>query len=189
MRNAKFALLLFLILIIAVDTVVGRARYSSAGTGTAKTQVAQDIPVAASNADTGSRQAGVSSSSIKPGEKDLLEDMLKESDVLNLLEQEQKKHEKRLKELQNRLERELQTVQEHFETIMTKLKKTEEQLELNLKNVEKSLLQQVKSSHERAEGVTGSWKWPFFILLLLLAGLGAFFGQLYRRATKGMRML
>jgi len=94
-----------------------------------------------------------------------------------------------LKELQNRLERELQQVQEHFETVMVKLKKTEEQLEQNLKNVEKSLVHQVKTTREKSESASYGWRWPFVILVILIAGLGGFFGKLYRNATKGMRML
>ena len=160
----------------------GKPRYSSAGTtaagGASKYATQQTTEESSGNTGT-----------IKPGEKDILEDMLRESDVLNLLEQEQKKHERRLKELQNRLERELQQVQEHFENVMSKLKKTEEQLEINLKNVEKSLIQQVKSSNERTESASSGWRWPFFFLFLLLAGLAGFFGRLYNKATKGMRML
>ena len=172
-----------LVLLIVVGLAAAKPRYGSASTGTTAS--------AASNQGSARSDASAESGSsgIKPGEKDLLEDMLRESDVLNLLEQEQKKHERRLKELQNRLERELQQVQEHFETVMAKLKKTEEQLELNLKNVEKSLVQQVKSTREKTESASGSWKWPFFILVLMIAGVSGFFGRLYRNATKGMRML
>jgi hypothetical protein len=181
-------LLFALLLVHIVEITEAKPRYSSAGTGAAgaatKTSEATYTTTTTTAADA---SAGLSS--IKAGEKDLLDDMLRESDVLNLLEQEQKKHERRLKELQNKLERELQQVQEHFESVMTKLKKTEEQLEVNLKNVEKSLIQQVKSSNERTESASGGWRWPFFILLILLAGLGGFFGRLYKNATKGMRML
>lgn len=179
MRAFNFCLLL---LLVFVGLVAARPRYGAASTGT--------TGGSAASGHTGSEASQASSSTgIKPGEKDLLEDMLKESDVLNLLEQEQKKHERRLKELQNRLERELQQVQEHFETVMSKLKKTEEQLEQNLKNVEKSLVQQVKSTKEKTESASNSWRWPFFILILMIVGVSGFFGRLYRNATKGMRML
>ena len=176
----KFLILVAFLALLSTflaDVAHAKPRYSSAGT---------------KSADSGSNEehsSGSRSTGVQAGERDLLEDMLKESDVLQMMEQEQKKHERRLKELQTRLERELQQVQEHFETVMGKLKKTESQLELNLKNVEKSLIQQVKSSNERSESASYGWRWPFFFLVLILFGLSGFFGRLYRNATKGMRML
>jgi hypothetical protein len=194
-RNLRLWLVLIAALVFVSSPAFARMRYSAAGTpGSAKAfdaeaSAAAANAAAAAAAATAAKASSGSQAGIKPGEKDLLEDMLRESDVLNLLEQEQIKHEKRLKELQNRLERELQQVQQHFESVMSKLKKTEEQLELNLKNVEKSLIQQVKASNERTDTASSGWRLPFIILLLLLLGLGGFFGKLYRNATKGMRML
>jgi hypothetical protein len=195
-RSSKLVILTILLVILSILfglEIEAKPRYSSATTSSFSQQQNTGGGSSSSQDDKQANTAASGSSSnnagIKQGEKDLLEDMLRESDVLNLLEQEQKKHERRLKELQNRLERELQQVQEHFETVMIKLKKTEEQLENNLRNVEKTLIQQVQKTHEKSENASSSWRWPFFILFILLVGLGGFFGSLYRNATKGMRML
>lgn len=139
-----------------------------------------------------SKKSGKGSGSGGGGEKtdkETLDEMLRESDVLMMFEKEQKQHDKRLKELHTRMERELASVQEHFEQLMAKLKTTEEQLETNLKNVEKSLANRLTESRKEVEVSSGTWKLPFFILIVMIGGVAAFFGSLYRKATKHQRLM
>jgi len=72
---------------------------------------------------------------------------------------------------------------------MTKLRATEEQLETNLRNVERAITNKVEESKKTAKAHNDSWRFPFFILIILIVGVAGFFGSLYRKATKHSRML
>jgi hypothetical protein len=122
-------------------------------------------------------------------EAEVLDEMLKGSEVLALIEKEQARHEKRLNELQNRLEKELISVQEHFETVMAKLRVTEQQLEENLRNVERSMSTRVEETRKSVRASGNSWLFPFIGLVIVMLGVAGFFGNLYRKATKHSRML
>ena len=63
------------------------------------------------------------------------------------------------------------------------------QLEANLKNVEKSLANRLSDSKKEVESSSGTWKLPFFILVVMIGGVAAFFGSLYRKATKHQRLM
>ncbi|KAH9251573.1 hypothetical protein BASA81_010612 [Batrachochytrium salamandrivorans] len=171
MRAVCFVVL-FLVAWLAGAGVEAKPRYTAANTDQQQQQAAP--PQTFETSSTTHQAAGEG-------------DGLRESDVAVMLDAEQRKHERRLKELQTRLQRELQHLQEHFDSIMVKLKKTEEQLEANLKNVEVSVTKKMASSQEKLHSSTSSWRWPFIVLVLLLVGLGAYFGRLYHKATKGIR--
>ena len=125
----------------------------------------------------------------KEKDSELLDRMLRESEVVAMIEHEQAKHERRLNDLHQRLERELASVQQHFEQVMQKLRITEQQLEQNLRNVERAIAHKVDESKKSVKAHSDSWRWPFFVLILMIGGVAAFFGNLYRKATKHNRML
>jgi len=132
----------------------------------------------------GGKQGGEAAS-----DSELLDKLLHESEAVALIEHEQAKHERRLNELQQRLERELISVQQHFESVMSKLKATETQLETNLRNVERAISSKVEESKKSVKASNEAWRLPFFLLVVLVLGVAGFFGGLYRKATKNIRML
>jgi len=113
-----------------------------------------------------------------------INDILKKTDVLQMLKKQSRQQDVKLKNLHHRLEKELAKVNDHFDDLFQKLSSSERTLEQNLAKVEKSVARKIEKAASKVGGSGSGWKWPFVILFLLLLAFTAFFSNLYRKATK-----
>mmetsp|Transcript_16032 Transcript_16032/g.19461 ORF Transcript_16032/g.19461 Transcript_16032/m.19461 type:complete len:158 (-) Transcript_16032:2-475(-) len=110
--------------------------------------------------------------------------VLEETQVLKLLRDQAEQQDQKIDELHQRLERELHVMEEHFEEMFDKIHNTEESLEKNLAKIEEKVFGSVQEFAKKSSEQQGSWKLPFFLLILVIVGVSAVFVRMYQKATR-----
>jgi hypothetical protein len=96
--------------------------------------------------------------------------IVKDTEVMKMIQNQADAHERSLKELHHNIDDQLQTIHDHFEIVVEKMRNKEHEILTQVEKLEKRLLGKVNKVGADAAKGTG-WFWPFILLLLFLGGI------------------